>query len=472
MAETDRTAAVVLAAGDGKRLRSDVPKVLHDAAGRPLIVHVLAALEPLHLPQVIVVTSPRKAQIEAVVTAAGLDLAVDYAIQETARGTGDATRAALDVLRGDIEHVVVLAGDGPLIRSETIADLMEAHVSSGVAATMLTAHLGEPTGYGRIIRDSSQDIERIVEERDADARQRAIQEVNCGGYAFEVAALRDALPRLTTENAQHEYYLTATVEVLLERGLKVGSFEAHAREAKGVNSRAQLAEVAAELRLRACERWMEEAVTIVDPNTTYIDSGVTIGRDTVIYPFTFLEGTTSIAEGARIGPQVRLVNAIVGPQAEVSFSVVRDSEIGEASSVGPFASLRPGTRLGARARVGTFVETKQAQIGDDSKANHLAYLGDARIGRGVNVGAGTITCNWDGHEKHETVIDDDAYIGSDTMLIAPAHVGKRAATGAGSVVRGEVPDDALAVGVPAKIIKGKGDKMGKGPSTPTSEPGE
>lgn len=472
MASDRRTAAIVLAAGDGKRLKSDVPKVLHDAAGRPLLVHVLAALEPLELGQVVVVASPRKPEIEAVVSAAGLDVTVDYAVQETPNGTGDAVRVGLEAIGGDVEHVLVVSGDSPLLRSATLATLLEHHGGSAAVATVLTAVFAEPTGYGRIIKGDAGDIESIVEERDATDQQRLVREINTGTYAFDVDALRDALPKLGTDNAQAEYYLTETVAVMLAEGRKVEAVEAPAREAGGVNSRQQLAEIARELRARACERWMAEGVTIVDPDTTFIDSNVTIGRDAVVLPFTFLEGETKIGERARVGPQTRIVDSSIGDDTEVTFAVVRGSEIGPEASVGPFASVRKGTTLGRGSRIGTFVETKQTSIGDDSKASHLAYLGDAKIGRGVNVGAGTITCNWDGREKHESVIDDEAYIGSDTMLVAPTHIGKRAATGAGSVVRGDVPDDALAVGVPARVIPDKGDKMGKGPSKQPSEPRE
>jgi bifunctional UDP-N-acetylglucosamine pyrophosphorylase / glucosamine-1-phosphate N-acetyltransferase len=472
MASDRRTAAIVLAAGDGKRLKSDVPKVLHDAAGRPLLVHVLAALEPLDLGEVVVVASPRKSEIESAVSAAGLDVQVRYAVQETPSGTGDAVRVGLDAIGSDVEHVLVLSGDSPLLRTSTLATLLERHGASSAVATVLTAVFAEPTGYGRIIKGASGDIERIVEERDAKEDERMVREINAGTYAFDVDALKDALPKLGTDNAEAEYYLTETVALMLAEGKKVEAFEGPAREAGGVNSRQQLSQVAQELRARACERWMAEGVTIVDPDSTFIDAGVTIGRDAVILPFTFLEGETQIGARARIGPQVRIVDSSIGEETEVTFAVVRESEIGPDASIGPFASVRKGTTLGRGSRIGTFVETKQTSIGDDSKASHLAYLGDAKIGRGVNVGAGTITCNWDGQEKHETVIEDEAYIGSDTMLVAPTHIGKRAATGAGSVVRGDVPDDALAVGVPARVIPDKGDKMGKGPGKQSSEPRE
>ncbi|MEA2451623.1 MAG: bifunctional UDP-N-acetylglucosamine pyrophosphorylase / glucosamine-phosphate N-acetyltransferase [Actinomycetota bacterium] len=466
MAEHPDVAAIVLAAGDGKRLRSDLPKVLHRVAGRPLLGHVLDALTPLGLGQVVIVASTRKDEIAAAMSGAD----AEYVVQDPPRGTGDAVRVALAVLSDSIRHVIVLAGDTPLISTGTIASMLARHAETSSAATMLTARIDDPTGYGRVVRGADGRIERVVEQRDATPDELVIDEINTGAFVFELGGLAKVLPKLGSDNSQQEYYLTDSISLLLGEGDSVSSFETTSREADGVNSRAQLAQAGAELRRQACERWMDEGVTIVDPNSTFIDATVTIERDAVIQPFTFLEGNTTVGQGAEVGPQARIIDSSIAAGATVTFAVVRGSTIGEGASVGPFASLRPGTVLERGARAGTFVETKQTTIGEDSKANHLSYLGDATIGKGVNVGAGTITCNWDGTEKHETVIDDDAYIGSDTMLVAPTHIGKRAATGAGSVVRGDVPDDALAVGVPARIIEGKGNKMGKDRGTPSQDP--
>jgi bifunctional UDP-N-acetylglucosamine pyrophosphorylase/glucosamine-1-phosphate N-acetyltransferase len=267
--------------------------------------------------------------------------------------------------------------------------------------------------------------------------------------------------KLDRENRQGEYYLTDVISLCRSQGDVVAAYRADASEVQGVNTRAQLARVSRLLYDRTLDRLLDEGVTIVDPASTFIDASVEIEQDAVIHPFTFLHGSTVVRAGAEVGPQVRVFDSEIGPDAKVSFAVVKGSVIGPEASVGPFASLRPGTRLERGVRVGTFVETKNAVIGEDSKANHLAYLGDAEIGRRVNIGAGTITCNWDGREKHQTVIEDDAYISSDTMLVAPTRIGKRAATGAGAVVKGDVPDDALAVGVPARIIEGGGDKLGR-----------
>lgn len=440
-------------------MKSRVPKVLHPAAGRPLLAHVLAALEPLGLGVAYAVVPKENGMFKSVLSQAGLEDSVQLVVQDPPRGTADAVRTALAALDGDEDTILVLQGDSPLIKTETIEALLHVHHDSSAAATILTARVSNPTGYGRVVFSDDGLVERIVEERDATYEERAIDEINAGSYVFDVAALREALEDVNTANAQNEYYLTDVVPSLRSKGRVASSYRGQPQEVIGVNSRTQLAAVAQILRRRTCEVWMEQGVTIVDPNTTYIDASVTLARDAIVHPFSFLEGKTSLAEGAEVGPQVRIVDSDIGEQATVSFAVVRGSSIGPEASVGPFASLRPGTRLGRGARLGTFVESKQSTLGENSKANHLAYLGDAQIGSGVNVGAGTITCNWDGRTKHPTIIDDEAYIGSDTMLVAPAHVGRRAATGAGAVVRGDVPDEALAVGIPARIIEGKGNKM-------------
>ncbi|MBA2726349.1 MAG: bifunctional N-acetylglucosamine-1-phosphate uridyltransferase/glucosamine-1-phosphate acetyltransferase, partial [Actinobacteria bacterium] len=286
-----------------------------------------------------------------------------------------------------------------------------------------------------------------------------VREINSGFCIFEAELLRKLLARLDPGNAQGEFYLTDVFQMARDDGAGVMVSVGDWSETQGVNDRVQLAEAAGVLRRRIAGRWMREGVTIIDPSSTFIDATVTLERDSTVLPFTFLEGSTSIAEGATVGPQARIVDSDIGSGANVSYSVVRGSSVGPGASVGPFASLRPGTTLKEGAKLGTFVESKNTTIGKDSKAGHLAYLGDAEIGERVNIGAGTITCNWDGKEKHKTVIKDDAYISSDTMLVAPVTIGEGAATGAGSVVRNDVPDGALAVGVPAKVLEGKGRRI-------------
>jgi bifunctional UDP-N-acetylglucosamine pyrophosphorylase/glucosamine-1-phosphate N-acetyltransferase len=462
-------AAVVLAAGGGTRMKSGFPKVLHRAAGRPLLAHVLAALRPLGLDRHVLVVSRRTTDFEEALRGFVDGVDVELVVQDPPTGTAGAVIASLGAVE-DQRRVVVAQGDTPLLETATLDALRHVHQESTAAATVLTARISDPTGYGRVLRSADGDVERIVEDRDASYEERTVDEINAGVYVFELESLKAVLNEVGTSNVQNERYLTDVIPLLRARGERVVAYRTHPQEVLGVNSRAQLARVAELLRRRASERWMDEGVTIVDPSTTYIDASVRIEQDATIHPFTFLEGKTSVAEGAEIGPQCRVVDSEVGNGATVSFAVVKDSVIGPDASVGPFASLRPGTRLERGAHIGTFVETKKSTVGEGSKANHLSYLGDAQIGRGVNVGAGTITCNWDGRSKHETIIEDEAYIGSDTMLVAPARVGKRAATGAGSVVRGEVPDEALAVGVPARVLEGKGNKMG-GPEDEDHEEG-
>jgi bifunctional UDP-N-acetylglucosamine pyrophosphorylase/glucosamine-1-phosphate N-acetyltransferase len=467
--QQERAAAVVLAAGIGKRFKSDLPKVVHDVAGRSLVAHVLAVLAELDLDRTVVVSSADTQGMEKAiggVAAPGLSIVV----QEDPRGTGDAVKKALDGMGSSSGPLLVVPGDTPLLLPATLKRLVVLHANSSAAATVLTARLASPSGYGRIVRSSGDEIDRIVEDRDASVDEQSIDEINSGVYVFDPAKLAEMIDKVDRENSQGEYYLTDVIALLRSRGDTVLGMEADPEEIAGVNDRIQLASAAAVIRRRVAERWMAEGVTIVDPSVTYIDASVTLGRDVVVHPFTFLQGATSVGSRSEIGPQTRVVDSEIGEDATVSFAVVRGSKIGDEASVGPFASLRPGTKMERGSRLGTFVESKETTIGENSKANHLSYLGDAEIGSGVNVGAGTITCNWDGTAKHKTTIEDDAYIASDTMLVAPVHIGKRAATGAGSVVRDDVPDDALAVGVPARVIPNKGNKMAKKPGTEGDKP--
>ncbi|MBA2273238.1 MAG: bifunctional UDP-N-acetylglucosamine diphosphorylase/glucosamine-1-phosphate N-acetyltransferase GlmU [Actinobacteria bacterium] len=454
-------AGIVLAAGTGKRMNSDLPKVLHEVAGRPLVAHVLAAFEPLPLGDRVVVCSERLDDIEACCATAGFAEGVSFVVQEEARGTADALRMGLTRLGRVPETVLVMNGATPLVKTETLSALLSMHRDRGAAATLLTAELGNPTAYGRIVRGFGDEVEKIVEERDATELERSITEVNAGVYVFNYAKLERLVGEVDKANAQGEYYITDIIGMLRSAGDQVVALGTDADEIRGVKSRAHLAEVGELMRARIADTWMSEGVTIVDPRTTYIDATVTIARDALIRPFSFLEGATSIGRRAEVGPQARVMNSVLGDDSVVSFAVVRDSELGPRTSVGPFASLRQGTKLGSGAHLGSFVETKNTTVGENSKVPHLSYLGDAEIGRGVNVGAGSITGNWDGRGKHRTVIEDDVYISSNTTMVAPVRIGKGAATGAGAVVRQDVPPEALAVGVPARMIEGKGNKMAK-----------
>ena len=468
----DSTAVIVLAAGEGKRLKSHLPKVLHRVAGRSLLGHVLTALNEVRVDRRIVVVSPRRDEIASALEEEGLRSGVELVVQEAPRGTGDAVRVALEAFAGDLpSHVLVVPGDAPLIEAATLSMLLEEHVASGAKATVLTAVAPEPNGYGRVVRRPGGEIDRIVEERDATSEELAIDEINSSMYVFDAADLAGMLDKVDSENSQGERYLTDVIGLLRSHDERVAPARVPIDEVRGANTRVELAQVAELLRNKACERLMLEGVTIVDPNTTYIDPTVAVGRDATLLPFTLLEGKTVVGEQAEIGPQVRIVDSEIGERARVTYAVVRESIVGPEASVGPFASLRPGSKLGRGAEIGTFVETKNTVLGDNSDAHHLAYLGDAEIGSGVNIGAGTITCNWDGQRKHRTVIGDDAYISSDTMLVAPVRLGNRSATGAGAVVREDVPDDALAVGVPARVIEGKGNRMKRGGKSRTEKGG-
>ena len=441
-------------------MKSSVQKVLHKAAGRSLLGHVLASVAPLRPARTIVVTSARKDEVGSSLEAEGFR-GLDLVVQDPPRGTADATRVALEALDEVQGQILVVPGDTPLLNFHSLKALVLEHEARHAAASFMSARATDPTGYGRVIRDEDGRVLKIVEHREATEQERSVDEINTSVYVFDLERLRDALGKVDDANAQGEFYLTDVVELFHNEGDVVAAYRTKEAAVQGVNSRSQLARVTAELRRRECERLMEGGVTIIDPATTYVDATATVAQDVVIHPFSFIEGATVIQRGAEIGPQARLVDSEVEEGARVSYAVVIESSLGPDSSVGPFASLRPGTRLERGAKLGTFVESKKTVLGAGSKANHLSYLGDTEIGEGVNVGAGTITTNWDGENKHRTVIEDDAYIGSDTMLVAPVRVGRRAATGAGAVVRDDVPDDALAVGVPARIIEGKGNRMKK-----------
>ncbi|HEU4481110.1 MAG TPA: bifunctional UDP-N-acetylglucosamine diphosphorylase/glucosamine-1-phosphate N-acetyltransferase GlmU [Actinomycetota bacterium] len=457
--QADDVAAIVLAAGEGKRLRSALPKVLHRVAGKPLLAHALAAVAPLGVAQTVVVVSNRRQEIAEALSGYAGDQELDLVVQDPPRGTGDAVRVGLSAVRGDVAKILVTLGDSPLLRTETLRTLLEGHRTSGAAATLLTAQGPPGNDAGRVIRTTTGEVQAIVEVRDATPEELSVSEVNAGFYIFDAAKLRKMIERLEPTNAQGEYYLTDVIGLLRAEGETVAAVPVRWDDTQGVNDRAQLSEVAAVLRRRTAEMWLKEGVTIVDPATTFIDASVTIGHDAVIHPFTFLEGATVVGSGAEVGPQTRVVDSTIQAGANVTFAVVKGSDIGPNASVGPFASLRPGTKLAAGAKLGTFVESKNTFLDEGAKANHLAYLGDAEIGRNSNIGAGTITCNWDGRNKNKTIIEEDVYVSSDTMLVAPVRLGKGSATGAGAVVRDDVPDGALAVGMPARIIEGKGGRL-------------
>jgi bifunctional UDP-N-acetylglucosamine pyrophosphorylase / glucosamine-1-phosphate N-acetyltransferase len=433
---------VVLAAGEGKRFRSALPKPLHPVAGRPLLWHVLAAAAPLKADRTVVVVGNGADQVAGAVE--GFDLGpVDFAVQADQRGTGDALAAALPLVDGDGD-VVVLSGDTPLISTALLEGLLDAHRSARAAATLLTCTLEDPTGYGRILRDADGAVTGVVEERDATPAQRRLREVGAGMYVFARPAL-DGLAELRPDNDQGEYYLPDLVPLVLAGGGRVATAEGPEEEARGVNDRVELAAAEAVLRRRLLERLMLAGVTVVDPATTFVDADVEVGQDSVLAPLTFLEAGTRVGARCRLGPNVRLVGCSVGDDATVTQAVAVSAAIGPKAVVGPFVSLRPGSDLREGSKAGTFVEVKNSTVGPGSKVPHLSYVGDADIGTGVNVGAGTVFVNYDGVDKHRTTVGDGAFIGSDTMLVAPVTVGNGAQTAAGSTITKDVPPDALAI---------------------------
>jgi bifunctional UDP-N-acetylglucosamine pyrophosphorylase / glucosamine-1-phosphate N-acetyltransferase len=433
---------VVLAAGEGKRFRSALPKPLHPLAGRPLLWHVLAATAPLKADRTVVVVGVGAEQVTA--AAERFDLGpLEIAVQPEPRGTGDALATALPLLpRGG--QVLVLYGDTPLVTTALLERLVEGHRSAQAAATILTCRPGDPSGYGRVLRDAGGAITGVVEHRDATPEQLAVGEVNAGFYVFERQVL-DGLARLRADNDQGERYLPDLVALVRRDGGLVAGVPGPEEEAAGVNDRAELAAAAAVLRRRLLERLMAAGVTVVDPATTFVDVDVAVGADTVLEPLTFLEAGTRVGARCAIGPNARLVGCTVDDEAAVTQSLAVQAHVGRGAAVGPFAYLRPGADLGPGSKVGTFVEVKQSRVGEGSKVPHLSYVGDADIGAGVNVGAGTVFVNYDGASKHRTSVGDGAFIGSDTMLVAPLTVGDGAQTAAGSTITKDVPPDALAI---------------------------
>jgi len=442
---------IIMAAGQGTRMKSATIKILHTAAGRPIIDYVLdLAAEIGTRPPIMVVGHQREAVQQAVGARAR------YAVQEEQKGTGHAVLQAVPLLDG-ARHVLILSGDVPLTRPQTLRRLLDEHEQSQNALTLLTMKLDDPAMYGRIVRDSGGAVARIVEAKDASEDERRINEVNAGIYVFDGRYLIDNLRNLSTSNAQGEYYLTDLLGVLRGAGKRVGAVVAgDPIEALGVNSRADLASVESEIQRRVVAALMNDGVTFRNPATVVIDSTVTIGNDTVVYPFVTIEGKTTIGSRCVIEPGVHLVDVQVGDDVHLKTgTVAEDAVIANEATVGPYAHLRPGSRLGRHVKVGNFVETKKAVFGDGAKASHLSYIGDAEIGADANIGAGTITCNYDGVNKNKTVIEDGAFIGSDTQLVAPVRVGKGAYVGAGSTITKDVPPGALALSrTPQRVIEG------------------
>ena len=434
-------AAIILAAGKGTRMKSDLPKVLHSVAGKPMLIHVLNAAEMAGCTQKIVIVGFGAGKVVSLME----DLA-QTAEQKEQLGTGHAVMQAEALLKDFTGTVMVLCGDTPLLDGRDLSRFYQYHVESKNIATVLTAILPDATGYGRVIRDKNSEVKKIVEQKDATMEELTCKEINTGIYCFDCKSLFEALKTIDCNNAQGEYYLTDVIAKLVDKGAIVGAFSATDKETVvGINSRIQLAQAEKWLREKINTRLMEGGVTIVDPNTTYIDADVTIGRDTIIYPLTWLEGDTTIGEECSVGPNTRLCNVTVGNGCTLHFSYAHDAVLGKDVTVGPYVHIRPGSRLADNVKVGNFVEVKNSWVGAGTKLPHLSYIGDADIGENVNMGCGSITVNYDGKQKRRTTINDNAFVGCNSNLIAPVTIGEGAYIGAGSTINKDVPPEALSV---------------------------
>lgn len=455
MPDNNKLSVVVLAAGQGTRMKSRRAKVLHELGGLPVITHVVKTAQTLDPRTILVVVGHQAEEVEQAVLDAVGELA-SFVVQAKQRGTGDAVESARGLLENSDSLLLVLSGDVPLIRAETLRKLIEHHRNNDAACSILSVELQNPTGYGRIVRDEGGAFTRIVEHKDASAEQRQIREINSGIYCFESRDLFQALRRVEPVNEQGEYYLTDVAEIILSLGGNVSVYlHDEPREVSGINTRAELAEFENLLRRNTIRRLMlETGVTFIDPSHAYVGPEAVVGRDSIIYPGVSIEGKSVIGEGCVIRSGARITNSRLGDEVTVKdHSIIVDSEIGAKCSVGPFAHLRMNAILEDKATVGNFVEVKKSRLKRGTKAMHLTYLGDATIGERTNIGAGTVTCNYDGTHKHQTIVEDDVKIGSDTMLVAPVTVGARSMTGAGSVVTKDVPPDSLVAGVPAEVKK-------------------
>lgn len=434
--------AVVLAAGKGTRMKSSLYKVLHPVCGKPMVDHVVSNMEKLGATEIVSVVGHGAEMVKDT-----LGERSTYVVQEEQLGTAHAVQQAEAVLDGREGTTVVICGDTPLITPETIQQLMTTHHEAGAKATILTAIVDDPTGYGRILLGADELVTGIVEQKDATPEQQKVQEINSGTYCFDNKALFEALKKVDNNNSQGEYYLTDVISILKEQGEAIAAFAAaDADELLGVNDRVALSQAESYMRRRLAMHHMREGVTIIDPASTYIGADVVIGSDTVLLPGTMLEGSTVIGENSTIGPNTHLKNAHIGSYTTVHSSVVTDSKIADHVAVGPFAHIRPGSDLGNHVKIGNFVEVKKATIDEGSKLSHLTYMGDAEIGKNVNIGCGTISVNYDGKNKFKTTIEDNAFIGCNSNLVAPVTVGKGAYVAAGTTVTKNVTEDSLAIG--------------------------
>ncbi|KAB3531907.1 bifunctional UDP-N-acetylglucosamine diphosphorylase/glucosamine-1-phosphate N-acetyltransferase GlmU [Alkaliphilus pronyensis] len=432
--------AIILAAGEGKRMKSRIPKVLHKVCGQTMLGHVLDAANASNVQESIVVVGH-----EADTVKKSLPQKVKTVLQPQQLGTGHAVMMAYDYIENH-GTILVLYGDGPLITEKTLNQLIEYHNKGNYKATVLTTELENPYGYGRIVRDSNGQLDKIVEEKDTNDNQKQINEINSGIYCFSAESLKSALPQLKNDNKQKEYYLTDVLTIIKEKGEEVGLYKIKEyQDIMAVNSREQLAEVEAIMRSRINQYHMLQGATIINPQNTYIEKSVKIGMDTIIYPGAMLEGNTVIGEDCIIGANSKVNNSSIGNSVEIQSSTIIDSVVDDFSTIGPYAYLRPNSKIGKHVKIGDFVEVKNSTIGDNSKASHLAYIGDAEVGKNVNIGCGVVFVNYNGKEKNKTVIEDNAFIGSNSNLVAPVTVKEAGYVACGSTITKEVPKEGLAI---------------------------
>ena len=452
-------AAIILAAGLGKRMKSDTPKVLHPVAGRPMLFYPVQVIKSLGLKKAIIIVGHKAEKVMEILDSElrTPNSELKFVKQEPQLGTGHAVLCAEDVLKAWKGDILILSGDVPLITKQTILGLLDLHAKKKAAISFISTVIADPSGYGRVLRDENNSVKRIVEDKDSSIEEKAINEINTGIYCINAQFLFSGLKNIKRENAQGEYYLPDLIEMAAKAKQKVACLtHINPAEVMGINNRIELAQANGVMRERINNELMLSGVSLIDPETTYIHYGVKIGKDTTIYPNVFLEGNTNIGKGCLIEQGCMIQNSHIGDGSKIkSNSVIESSEIGGQVSIGPFARIRPDSTIGDGARIGNFVEVKKSRIGRGTKANHLSYLGDAIIGKDVNIGAGTITCNYDGVKKHQTIIEDGAFIGSDTQLIAPVKVGKNAYIGSGSTITKNVPPGSLALSrIEQRVVEG------------------
>lgn len=440
--------AIILAAGKGTRMKSKHPKVVHKVCGKEMVNHVIDVSKKSGVQDVVVILGHESETVKESIPSDS-----QIAMQTEQLGTGHAVKMAKEYINDD-DTIVVLCGDTPLVKEDTLRRLFAYHVEKGYVATVLTTKVDNPNGYGRIIRDNHEDLLKIVEQKDASEEEKLVNEINSGIYCFDGKSLREALDLIDNNNAQGEYYLTDTIKIMRDRGEKVGAYNGSTiEELMGVNSRVELSKAEEIMRKRINTSHMVNGVTIIDVNSTYIESDVEIGNDTIVYPGVMLKGNTKIGSGCIIGMNCNISNSTIGDYTKVESSTIIDSTVGENTIVGPYSYLRPNSNIGSHVKIGDFVEVKNATIGDNSKASHLSYIGDAYVGKNVNIGCGVVFVNYDGHHKFKSVVKDGAFIGSNSNLVAPVTVEEKGYIATGSTITDDVPQGALAIAREKQVVK-------------------